>query len=86
MLFLSSRFSPTPEQYAAMGRLDIVMAPVDGGLTLPLPEMIALLKHVRAAIVIPMHWFSMGPPRSSSPAWRASSASRFATSPSSTHR
>jgi hypothetical protein len=35
------------------------MAPVDGGLTLPLPEMIALLQHVRSAIVIPMHWFSM---------------------------
>jgi L-ascorbate metabolism protein UlaG (beta-lactamase superfamily) len=52
--------TPTPEQYAAIGRLDVVMAPVDGGLTLPLPEMIALLKHVRSAIVIPMHWFSMG--------------------------
>jgi L-ascorbate metabolism protein UlaG (beta-lactamase superfamily) len=52
--------TPTPEQYAALGRLDVVMAPVDGGLTLPLPEMIALLKHVRSAIVIPMHWFSRG--------------------------
>ena len=52
--------TPTPEQYAAIGRLDVVMAPVDGGLTLPLPDMIALLKHVRSAIVIPMHWFSMG--------------------------
>jgi L-ascorbate metabolism protein UlaG (beta-lactamase superfamily) len=51
---------PTPEQYAALGRLDVVMAPVDGGLTLPLPEMIAVLKTVRSAIVIPMHWFSMG--------------------------
>jgi L-ascorbate metabolism protein UlaG (beta-lactamase superfamily) len=52
--------TPTPEQYAAIGRLDVVMAAVDGGLTMPLPEMIALLKHVRSAIVIPMHWFSMG--------------------------
>lgn len=52
--------TPTPEQYAAIGRLDVVMAPVDGGLTLPLEEMTALLKHVRSAIVIPMHWFSMG--------------------------
>ncbi len=52
--------TPTPEQYAAIGRLDVVMAPVDGGLTLPLPEMIALLKHVRSAVVIPMHWFSTG--------------------------
>ncbi len=51
---------PTPEQYAAIGRLDVVMAPVDGGLTLPLPDMIAILKRVRAAIVIPSHWFSTG--------------------------
>jgi hypothetical protein len=36
--------TPTPEQYAALGRLDVVMAPVDGGLTLLLPEMIAILK------------------------------------------
>jgi L-ascorbate metabolism protein UlaG (beta-lactamase superfamily) len=52
--------TPTPEQYAAIGRLDVVMAPVDGGLTLPLPKMIAVLKHVRSSIVIPMHRFSMG--------------------------
>ena len=52
--------TPTPEQYAAIGRLDVVMAPVDGGMTLPLPDMIALLKHVRAAVVIPSHWFSTG--------------------------
>jgi L-ascorbate metabolism protein UlaG (beta-lactamase superfamily) len=42
--------TPTPEQYAAIGRLDVVMAPVGGGLTLPLPEMVAVLKHVRSAI------------------------------------
>ena len=27
--------APTPEQFAAIGRLEVVMAPVDGGLTLP---------------------------------------------------
>lgn len=52
--------TPTPEQYAAIGRLDVVMAPVDGGMTLPLPDMIAVLKRVRAAVVIPSHWFSTG--------------------------
>jgi L-ascorbate metabolism protein UlaG (beta-lactamase superfamily) len=49
---------PTPEQYAAIGRLDVVMAPVDGGLTLPLPTMIRVLQRLRASVVIPMHWFS----------------------------
>ena len=50
---------PNDEQFAALGRLDVVMAPVDGGLTLPLPEMIATLKRLKSSIVIPMHWFSI---------------------------
>lgn len=48
---------PSPAQYAAMGRLDVVMAPVDGGMTMPLPDMIRVLKTVRARWVLPMHWF-----------------------------
>ncbi len=48
---------PTPEQYAALGRLDVVMAPVDGGLTLDMPTMVRVLTRVRASVVIPMHWF-----------------------------
>ena len=50
--------APDAEQYAALGRLDVVMAPVDGGLTLDLPTMISVLKRLRASVVIPMHWFS----------------------------
>jgi L-ascorbate metabolism protein UlaG (beta-lactamase superfamily) len=49
---------PNDEQFAALGRLDVVMAPVDGGMTLPLPEMIATLKRLKSSVVIPMHWFS----------------------------
>ena len=49
---------PTPEQFAALGRLDVVMAAVDGGTTLPLPEMIQVLERLRSSVVIPMHWFS----------------------------
>ena len=49
---------PTPEQYAAIGRLDVVMAAVDGGITLDLPTMIDVLQRLRASVVIPMHWFS----------------------------
>lgn len=48
---------PTPEQFARIGRLDVVMAPVDGGLTLDLPTMIEVLKEFRASLVIPMHFF-----------------------------
>ena len=49
---------PSPEQFARIGRLDIVFAPVDGGLTLDLPTMIAVLKKLRASLVIPMHFFA----------------------------
>ncbi len=48
---------PDPAQYAALGRLDVVMAAVDGGLTVELPIMLRILKRLRASVVIPMHWF-----------------------------
>ncbi|MBD3663816.1 MBL fold metallo-hydrolase [Sulfitobacter sp. TSTF-M16] len=49
---------PDAGQYAAIGRLDVVMAPVDGGFTLDQPTMIRVLKRLKSSIVIPMHWFS----------------------------
>jgi len=49
---------PTEAQFAALGRMDVVMAPVDGGYTLDLASMIGVLKRARASIVIPMHWFN----------------------------
>lgn len=51
---------PNPAQYAMLGRLDVVMAPVDGGLTLDLPTMIRVLQRLRSSVVIPMHWFGSG--------------------------
>ncbi|MGI1660790.1 MBL fold metallo-hydrolase [Palleronia sp. KMU-117] len=48
---------PDDAQYAALGRLDVVMAAVDGGLTLDLPTMIRVLDRLRSSVVIPMHWF-----------------------------
>ncbi|QBF32932.1 Zn-dependent hydrolase [Thalassococcus sp. S3] len=49
---------PNDEQFAALGRLDVVMAPVDGGYTMSLPEMMQVLRRLRSSVVIPMHWFS----------------------------
>jgi L-ascorbate metabolism protein UlaG (beta-lactamase superfamily) len=48
---------PDAAQYAALGRLDVVMAAVDGGRTLDLPTMMKVLKRLRASVGIPMHWF-----------------------------
>lgn len=51
---------PSDDTYAAIGRLDIVMAAVDGGLTVDTPTMIRIIKRLRSSIVLPMHWFSRG--------------------------
>ncbi|MCF6445044.1 MBL fold metallo-hydrolase [Nereida sp. MMG025] len=48
---------PTAQQYAALGRLDVVMAAVDGGMTVDLPTMIRILKRLKSSVVIPMHWW-----------------------------
>lgn len=51
---------PTAEQYAAIGRLDVVVAAVDGGVTLDLPTMVKVMQRFKSRIVIPMHWFIDG--------------------------
>ena len=48
---------PTDEQYAALGRIDVVMAAVDGGLTLPTETIVKVMKRLKSSAVIPMHWF-----------------------------
>ena len=48
---------PSESQYAAIGRLDVVMAPVDGGMTVPTDTMIAIVTRLRSSLVLPMHWF-----------------------------
>jgi L-ascorbate metabolism protein UlaG (beta-lactamase superfamily) len=49
---------PSDEQYAAIGRLDVVMVPVDGGYTMRLQDMAGVVRRFRSSVVIPMHWFS----------------------------
>lgn len=48
---------PTPAQYALIGRLDVVMAPVDGGYTMNVETMTEVLKRFRSSLILPMHWF-----------------------------
>jgi L-ascorbate metabolism protein UlaG (beta-lactamase superfamily) len=49
---------PSDAQYAAIGRLDVLMVPVDGGYTLRLGDMAGVVRRLRSSVVIPMHWFS----------------------------
>lgn len=43
---------------ADLGRIDVVMVPVDGGLTLNIFDMQEVIGQLNAPLVIPMHYFS----------------------------
>ncbi|MEM8542089.1 MAG: MBL fold metallo-hydrolase [Pseudomonadota bacterium] len=45
----------TDDHFAQIGRLDIVMVPVDGGLTLSHQAMADITTRLRSSIVLPMH-------------------------------
>jgi hypothetical protein len=49
---------PSDAQYAMIGRLDVVMVPVDGGYTMRQADMAGVVRRLRSSVVIPMHWFS----------------------------
>lgn len=44
-----------PGHISAIGRLDVVMVPVDGGMTLPTENMVNVLKQLRSRVILPMH-------------------------------
>ena len=44
--------------YAAIGRLDIVMVPIDGTYTMSLDGISEITKRLRASVVLPMHRFA----------------------------
>jgi len=48
----------TQQQLDEIGRIDVVMAPVDGGVTLDLEGMVEVLQGLKAQMVLPMHFFS----------------------------
>jgi L-ascorbate metabolism protein UlaG (beta-lactamase superfamily) len=48
----------TQQQFDEIGRIDVVMAPVDGGATLDLEGMVEVLNGLKAQLVLPMHFFS----------------------------
>jgi len=48
----------TDSHFAAIGRLDIVMVPIDGGYTMSLDGISEITRHLRSSVVLPMHRFS----------------------------
>ena len=53
-------FELTEEQYTEIGRLDVVMVPVDGGLTMGADSMSRVVQRLRSSLILPMHRW--GPP------------------------
>ncbi|WP_172296504.1 MBL fold metallo-hydrolase [Pseudoruegeria sp. HB172150] len=51
---------PSEEQYAALGRLDVLMIAVDGGMTIPVEVAARVVERLKSSVVIPMHWFGRG--------------------------
>ncbi|MBZ9791409.1 MBL fold metallo-hydrolase [Rhizobium sp. 3T7] len=45
----------TETHYTEIGRLDVVMVPVDGGLTMGSDSMSRVIKRLRASLILPMH-------------------------------
>ncbi len=48
----------TQQQLNEIGRVDVVMAPVDGSYTLDLEGMVEVLHSLKPQLIIPMHYFS----------------------------
>jgi L-ascorbate metabolism protein UlaG (beta-lactamase superfamily) len=48
----------TQQQLNEIGRIDVVMFPVDGTFTLDLEGMVEVLQSLKAPLMIPMHYFS----------------------------
>jgi len=48
----------TQQQLNEIGRVDVVMVPVDGTMTLDLEGMVEVLHSLKAPLIIPMHYFS----------------------------
>lgn len=49
----------TQQQLDQMGRVDVVLVPVDGSFTLDQEGMVEVLRSIKARLMIPMHYFSM---------------------------
>lgn len=47
----------TPEHIGWIGRLDVVMVPVDGRHTMPTENMMKVLNDIKVRVIIPMHIF-----------------------------
>lgn len=49
-----------PQDIDALGHIDVVMAPADGGYTMSQADMMQVLQQIQPRVVLPMHYFTPG--------------------------
>ncbi|MBI3026150.1 MAG: MBL fold metallo-hydrolase [Candidatus Tectomicrobia bacterium] len=55
--FGNMRFGPSPQQFAALGKVHVLLLPIDGSFNVPHEIAAQVVKRVGPNIVIPMHYF-----------------------------
>jgi L-ascorbate metabolism protein UlaG (beta-lactamase superfamily) len=48
----------TQQQLDEMGRIDVLMVPVDGAFTMDMEGMVEVVQSIKAPLMVPMHYFS----------------------------
>jgi L-ascorbate metabolism protein UlaG (beta-lactamase superfamily) len=48
----------SPEHLRKLGRIDVLLVPVDGGYTMQTFDMMEVLKAINAPLMLPMHYFN----------------------------
>jgi L-ascorbate metabolism protein UlaG (beta-lactamase superfamily) len=48
----------SPEHLKKLGRIDVLLVPVDGGYTMATMDMMEVLKTINAPLMVPMHYFN----------------------------
>ena len=49
----------TPEHLKKLGRIDVVLVPIDGGYTMQTFDMMEVLRSINAPLMLPMHYFNV---------------------------
>ncbi len=55
--FGNARLGPSESQFRALGKIHVVLIPIDGGFTVPHRIAAKIVKRIGANVVIPMHYF-----------------------------
>lgn len=55
--FGNARLGPSESQFRALGKIHVVLIPIDGGFTVPHRIAARIVKRIGANIVVPMHYF-----------------------------